>query len=59
MDYENIIDAETWAFIRKTEDYYPPDAIDLTIAEQRSIYDRMCRAFFEGYPEGISAHDAM
>ncbi|UWP98437.1 alpha/beta hydrolase [Aliiroseovarius crassostreae] len=59
MDYENIIDAETWAFIRKTEDYYPPDAIDLTIAEQRSIYDRMCRAFFEGYPEGVSAHDAM
>lgn len=57
MDYSTLIDAETWAFIRRTEEWYPPDAVDLSIAEQRRIYDAMCRAFFEGYPEGVRVGD--
>jgi len=52
-DYTKLIDAETWAFIERTNSYYPPDTIDYTIAEQREIYDRMCREFFAGYPEGV------
>ncbi|MBT2131738.1 alpha/beta hydrolase [Aliiroseovarius lamellibrachiae] len=57
MDYEKLIDKETWAFIRKTEDYYPPDATVMSIAEQRKTYDTMCRAFFQGYPNGVSVRD--
>lgn len=57
MDYEQLIDKETWAFIRKTEDYYPPDATVMSITEQRDTYDTMCRAFFQGYPEGVIARD--
>ncbi len=57
MDYEKLIDKETWAFIRKTEDYYPPDATVMSITEQRETYDTMCRAFFQGYPEGVSVRD--
>jgi acetyl esterase len=53
-DYKTLIDAETWAFIERTNSYYPPDTIDYTIAQQRAIYDRMCREFFAGYPEGVS-----
>ncbi|ESY83751.1 lipase/esterase [Mesorhizobium sp. LNHC221B00] len=53
-DYSTLIDAETWAFIERTNSYYPPDTIDYTIAEQRAIYDRMCREFFAGYPEGVA-----
>ncbi|MGX7876278.1 alpha/beta hydrolase [Mesorhizobium sp. ORM6] len=53
-DYTKLIDAETWAFIERTNSYYPPDTIDYTIAEQRAIYDRMCREFFAGYPEGVT-----
>ncbi|RUY97200.1 MULTISPECIES: alpha/beta hydrolase [unclassified Mesorhizobium] len=53
-DYIKLIDAETWAFIERTNSYYPPDTIDYTIAQQREIYDRMCREFFAGYPEGIA-----
>lgn len=56
-DYARLIDAETWAFIRETGAYYPPDAVDLSIAEQRAVYDRMCRAFHRGYPDGVTAHD--
>ncbi|MFI0848776.1 alpha/beta hydrolase [Mesorhizobium sp. IMUNJ 23232] len=54
-DYSKIIDAETWAFIERTNSFYPPDTIDFTIEQQRAIYDRMCREFFAGYPEGVGA----
>ncbi|TPM45015.1 alpha/beta hydrolase [Mesorhizobium sp. B2-2-4] len=54
-DYSKLIDAETRAFIERTNSYYPPDTIDYTIAEQREIYARMCREFFAGYPEGVTA----
>lgn len=53
-DYASLIDAETWAFIRRTESFYPPDVVNLSVAEQRAVYDRMCRAFHAGHPEGVS-----
>ncbi|GLQ81214.1 lipase/esterase [Mesorhizobium huakuii] len=53
-DYTKLIDAETWAFIERTNSYYPPDTIDYTIAQQREIYDRMCREFFAGYPQDVA-----
>ncbi|MEO5326014.1 alpha/beta hydrolase [Mesorhizobium sp. CC13] len=54
-DYAKLIDAETWAFIERTNSYYPPDTIDYTITQQRVVYDRMCREFFAGYPDGVTA----
>ncbi|MBX3569812.1 MAG: alpha/beta hydrolase [Rhizobiaceae bacterium] len=57
-DYATLIDAETWAFIERTNAFYPPDTVDYTIEQQRAIYDRMCREFFAGYPEGVGAETA-
>jgi acetyl esterase len=57
-DYAKLIDSETWAFIERTNAYYPPDTIDYTVEQQRAIYDRMCREFFAGYPDGVTARDA-
>lgn len=54
-DYQKMIDAETWTFIDRTNSYYPPDTIDYTIDQQRGVYNRMCREFHSGYPEGVSA----
>lgn len=56
-DYHTLIDAPTWAFIDKTNASYPPDTATLSIAEQRAIYDRMCRAFDTPYPPGVTSHD--
>lgn len=56
-DYQALIDAPTWAFIQKTNASYPPDTATLSIAEQRAIYDRMCRAFDTPYPPGVTSHD--
>jgi len=55
--YNDLIDAETWAFIRETESWYPPDAIGLTIGDQRAVYDKMCRAFHAGHPPGVGVTD--
>lgn len=54
-DYTTLIDAETRAFIERTNAFYPPDTVDLGMREQRAIYDRMCREFHTGYPDGVSA----
>lgn len=58
MDYQTLIDQPTWAFIQASEAAYPLDAATLSIAEQRQVYDRMCRSFHRGYPLGITAHDS-
>lgn len=56
-DYDTLIDAETWAFIAKTAETYPDDAVDLDIAGQRRVYNAMCRAFWQPHPEGVVARD--
>lgn len=54
-DYSKLIDAETWAFIDRTNSFYPPDAVDHSVEDQRRTYDRMCREFHAGYPTGVDA----
>lgn len=56
-DYTKLIDEETWAFIRRTAEYYPDDAVSLNIAEQRTAYDALCRAFGGDLPDGVSTED--
>ena len=57
QDYQSLIDAPTWAFIRATDAAYPPDAASLTIAQQRQFYDAMCRQFDRSYPAGVTAQN--
>lgn len=57
-DYRALLDAEVWAFLDEGARYYPPDAVDLSIAEQRRVYDRMCTAFDQGRPAGVTVTDA-
>ena len=56
-DYRDLIDTETWDFIARTESHYPPDAVRLSMAEQRAIYDRMCEAFRPPRPKGLAVTD--
>lgn len=56
-DYDTLIDAETRAFIAATAACYPEDTATRSIADQRAIYDAMCRAFHRGYPPGVTARD--
>jgi len=56
-DYQHLIDAETWDFIKLTDSHYPPQTIDFSIDQQREVYNTMCRQFYSGTPKGISSAD--
>lgn len=57
IDYEVLIDAPTWAFIRATEAQYPADAIGLDVTGQRRVYDAMCKVFRQPRPAGVMVRD--
>ncbi|WP_271949354.1 alpha/beta hydrolase [Ruegeria faecimaris] len=57
MDYERLIDEETWAFIRRTAESYPDDAVELSIEDQRGVYDVMCKDFRQPRPMGVETED--
>ena len=54
MDYEKQIDEETWAFIRETGRHYPEDTVDLSIDEQRAVYNKMAAAFRQPRSEVVA-----
>lgn len=54
-DYSALIDEQTWAFIERTNSFYPPDSTDDSVARQREVYNTMCRAFFSQYPGSVSS----
>ncbi|NEX47690.1 alpha/beta hydrolase [Rhodobacter sp. ETT8] len=56
-DYQSLIDAPTWAFIRATEAAYAAQSPGPDIADQRRAYDAMCRAFHAGRPPGLHVTD--
>ena len=57
MDYEQLIDAETWAFIRRTNDCYPADTAERSVPEQREIYNAMARSFLAPRPDVVETED--
>ena len=57
-DYGLLLGDEVRAYIAKGAAFYPPHAVDLTVAEQREVYDAMCAAFHAGRPEGVTVWDA-
>lgn len=56
-DYSLLLDDEVRAYITRGAEFYPPDAVDLTIAQQRAVYDDMCAAFHAGRPDTVQTWD--
>lgn len=56
-DYSRLLGPEITAFIARVDACYPPDAVELSIGEQRDIYNAMCKVFHAGHPEGVTATD--
>ncbi|MEY8830505.1 alpha/beta hydrolase fold domain-containing protein [Sedimentitalea sp. XS_ASV28] len=57
MDYDSLIDAQTWEFIRRTQETYPDDPAGRTLAEERAAYDAMCAAFRAPRPDVVQVRD--
>ncbi len=58
MDYELLLENETWDFIRRTYRFYPEDALEADIAKQRKYYDALCIAFEAPLPDGVDVSDS-
>lgn len=56
-DYDALLDDEIKAFLARSAEFYPPDAVNMSIPDQRRVYDRMCAAFDYGHPEGVQSQD--
>lgn len=56
-DYAKLMDEEVRAFMARTARHYPPDAVDLTVQDQRRVYNAMCADFDVGYPDDVTAQD--
>lgn len=57
MEYDKLLDAETWAYIRKSNGIYPEDAVDLDPVAQRKFYDALTAEFDADRPESVSTED--
>ena len=55
--YDELLDAETWAFVDKSVASYPENATSLDYKGQRQVYDDLCRAFDAGRPVGVTVRD--
>ena len=55
--YAWIEDPGIRAFLVAGERFYPPDAVNFTMAEQRAFYDRYCAHFRKERPAGVAAED--
>ncbi|MBZ7922583.1 alpha/beta hydrolase [Ensifer adhaerens] len=47
------------AFHRRCEAFYPADAVDASIEQQRKWYDALCAEFDAPSPEGLTREDAL
>ena len=56
-DYNALLDAQVRAYIDRSDSFYPPDAVHLSIAQQRAVYDALCVAFHQGRPPGVHVTD--
>ena len=55
--YLSLLDDEVIAFIRRTEEFYPADAVNASIEDQRRYYDALCKAFAGEWPEEVTKTD--
>ena len=45
------------AFLEECARFYPADAVERSIGEQRACYDALCAHFMKPYPDGVTAED--
>ncbi|TIW70244.1 MAG: alpha/beta hydrolase, partial [Mesorhizobium sp.] len=57
--YATLLDPELWDYIDQVNAWFPPGIAARPIAEQRAVYNAMCRAFHHAYPADVTASDSV
>lgn len=53
----SITDPQVLAFINRVESFYPPEAVNFSVAEQRIWYDRMAEEFRQPRPDTVGVEN--
>jgi len=57
--YAALLNLELWDYIDQVNAWFPPEIAARPIAEQRAVYDAMCRAFHRGHPADVTASNGL
>ena len=57
--YAGLLDEAMWGFIDETVAHYPENAVELSFAEQRKLYDSLCEQFRATRPSKIVVADSV
>lgn len=52
------LDAQILEFIKQTGDFYPDNAVDADVVQQRAWYNELCAQFRQPRPDGLQVIDA-
>ncbi len=55
--YPSVTDEGIRNYLIEGENFYPADAVDFTMAEQRAFYNKFCGHFDTPHPAGVTTHD--
>ena len=59
MNRANKLDQEIVAFIQQTLNFYPADAVDASVDQQRQWYNELCAAYRQERPAGLQVRDSL
>jgi len=59
MSESYILDQEIQGFIQQTLNFYPADAVDASVAQQRQWYDALCAAYRAPRPTDLRVYDSV
>lgn len=56
-DYKTLIKPDVWAYINACAEFYPADAVNYSIDQQRSYYTALCKSMAGPRPDGLTSQD--
>jgi acetyl esterase len=59
MSESYTLDKEIQGFIQQTLNFYPADAVDASVAQQRQWYDALCAAYRQPRPAALRVSDSL
>ena len=57
LDYQQVIEKDTWEYIKTTQSFYPDSRNNISLDEQRQLYNSLCRHFAQDRPADVSTED--
>ncbi len=58
-DYKTLIKPDVWAYINACAEFYPADAVNYSVDQQRAYYTALCESMAGRRPKGLTSVDKL